>query len=439
MEHGKQKNIEESVLSSGATFNNSFNLSSLPPHDISIVSTKTEQIFPSFSVKGSDLIEFVIPSSNVYYTNLSKTFLYLRLKAVKSDGTALDANSKTSVVNLIHSTLFKSVDVYVNNILISQPTGNYSYAAFINRVINATKADFDTKLICEGYAQSTSNDPLSETNNMYKTLLAKTKTNKIELYSVLNHSLFEIKRLFPPTVTFRIQLRLNSPKFCLLSTAGTATAPFTDLLVVEEAFLDVCRTVANSKITSLHEGILSKNQKIHYPFRDRDVIAFSCPTGNINFVSETLLNKIPSFCLIGLLDSKAYYGQENLDPFSFFHNGLTACNLLINGQKVMHENFKFSVADKFYMKLYRSLFNFQNNEGQQMLISEENFTKNGMFLVPLLFTDDSFKTDRSIINLAADIKVSLQFKEATTKDIICVVYFMFDKLLSLNRDSVFLE
>lgn len=427
------------MMSSGALFNNAFNLTSLPPHDISIVSSKLETVYPTFNVKGSDLIEFVIPPSNVYYTDLSKTFLYLRIKAVDKDGKNLDSQSKTSVINLIHSTLFKTVDVYVNNILVSQPTGNYAYAAFINRVINATQADFDTKLKCEGYAESTSPTVLSETNNMYKTLLAKTKTNKMEFYSNLNHSLFEMRRLFPFGVSFRIQMRLNSAKFCLLSTAGTDTNPFLERILVEESWLDVCRTVPNSKIVSLHESILSKNQKLHFPYRDRDVLAFMCPTGNMTFVSETLLSKVPSFCLIGLLDSKAYYGLESSDPFAFFHKSLVSCNLLVNGQKVMNENFKFSVGESFYMKLYRSLFNFQNSNGQQMLISEESFTKNGLFLVPVLVSDDSFKSDRGIVNMSGDIKISLQFKEATTADLICVVYVLTDKLLSLNRDSVFIE
>lgn len=138
MEHGKQKAAGEHLMSSGATFHSAFILTSLPPHDVSVVSSRQETYSPSFSVKGSDLIDLA------------------------SDGkTNLLPESKTSVINLIHSTLFKTMDVWINNVLISVPTGNYDFTAFINRIINSTQADSETKLVCEGYAQSTSKEPLS--------------------------------------------------------------------------------------------------------------------------------------------------------------------------------------------------------------------------------------------------------------------------------------
>lgn len=439
MEFGKQKLAEERLLSSGATFNSSFNLNTLPPHDISIISSRHDQIFSTFNVKGSELIEFVIPPSNVCYTNLAKTFMYLRLKVVKSDGTDLEPDSPTSIGQLMFSTLFRSVEIFVNDICISNTTGNYAFTSYFHRILNATRADLNTNLICEGYAKSTSSSPIAPDNEMYKTLLAKTRTKYIEFYSVLNHSLFEIRKQFPINTKFTIRLRLNSPKFCLLSTASTDTLPFTHKVSVEQCYLDVCRNVVNSKIQNLHDGILSKNQKIQFPFRERETLSYMIPTGNITHISETLLSKVPSFALICLLESTAYYGKENLSPLSFFHNDLVSCNFLINGERQL-QNVKFSVTDKEYMKLYRSLFNFQNSENQQMLMSMESFIENGSFIIPIHYTDDSFKLDRTVASFPADIKVSLQFKEATKKDYVCLFYFTYDRILSIDRDSnVFLD
>lgn len=439
MEQGRQKDTEDKLLTSGATFNSTFNLQSLPVHDISVISSKIEQVFPSHPIGNSEILEFDIPISQTHYTNLSKSFLYLRLKATQHDGKDLETDTKTSIGNMIFSTLFKNMELYVNNILISSSTNNYAFSSFIHRIITSTQADKETKLKTELYIPSTEPSPLSETNVMYKTLLAKTKTKNIELYSNLNHGLFELKKMLVPGVKVTIRLRMNSPKFCMLSTEGTDALPFLDKIVIQEAFYDVHRCVANSKLMSLHDSILSKNGKIHYPFRERDVIAFQVSKGSITYTSETLLQRIPAFAMIAILKSDAYFGAEHLDPTQFFPHGLQSASLLINGDKMMHQNFKFSVEDGQYVKLYRSLFNFTNSSNQAMNISEEEFTKNGLFLCPLYYTDDSFKDDRACPNVPGNVKVSLQFKSALDDPVTVLFFYMYDRILSLNKDHVFLD
>lgn len=439
MEHGKQREVEQSLSVPGATFNQCFNLTNLLPHDVSIISTKTETCYPCYSIKDSDVIDFIIPASPVYYTILGKTFLYLRLKVVDKDGAAVGATSRVSVGNLIFSSIFKSIEIYLNNVQINQATGNFAYTAFLNRIINSTETDYYTKLVSEGFVLPTLPDPIDPANNMYSKLLEKTNKNKMEFYGVLNHSIFEMKRLLIPNASLRIRLRLNSPKFCLLSPAGTTETPFSNKFVVEEAHLDVSRCVANSKIQHLHESLLSKGSKLHYPFRERQVVAFGEPTGAITHTSECLLKGTPAFAMVGLLDSTAYFGNEAKDCFGFFHNDLVACHLLINGEKVGNPNFKFSVSDGSYIKLYRSLFNITNTENQSMIINENSFTKNGLFLIPVYSTDDSFKQDRSSVSVESDIKVSLEFKSATSKDLVCILYYTYDRVLSIDRSNVYLE
>lgn len=440
MEHHKQKIAEDVLQGAGATYSSSYNLTSLPVHDISSVHSGYQQIFPSYNVQDSDILEFDIPVSNTHYTNLGKSFLYLRLKVKKQDGTVLDTTSATSIGNLIFSSMFKNIEIYINNILCSQSTNNYAYTAFMNRILGSTKVEMDTKLQSELYVPSTNALPMDAENKMYTTLKEKTSGSKsIELYSNINHSLFEIKKYFPPSISIKIRMRIASPKFCLFGTKSTTAVKFTDKLVLEESYLDVYRSVANSKIMSLHESLLGKNGKIFYPFKERDTYSYLVDIGNITHVSQTLLHKVPSFVMIGLVDSDAYYGAENLDPFQFNHFNLVSANLLVNGEKQMHSNFKFSVADSQYIKLYRSLFSFTNAEGNTVNISEDEFTKYGKFLIPLLYSDDSFKTDRCIVGQPGDIKVSLEFSGATTKKIAVIVYFIYDRVLSIDKDSIYLE
>lgn len=441
MEHGKQKHIEEVLQQAGSTYSNAYNLTSLPVHDISTLKSEYHQIYPSYNIKDSgDLLEFDIPVSNTHYTNLAKTFLYLRFKVTKSDGTNLANDSKTSIGNLPFSSIFKNIEIYINNILCSTSTNNYAYTAYINRIINSTNVDKDTKLQCELYVPSTHETPVDDSNKMYSTLKDKTKESKsIELYSTINHSIFEIKKYFPPGVSIKIRMRLQSNNFCLFGAKSTDTVKFTDKLVLQESYLDVFRSIANTRITQLYESLLGKNSRIFYPYKEREVFTYAIDIGNITHVSQTLLHKVPSFCMVGITSADAYYGAPELNPYEFKPYNLISASLLVNGEKQMHPNFKFSVDDKQFIKLYRSLFSFPNAEGSTMNISQDEFTKFGYFLVPLYYTDDSMKQDRKCIGQPADIKVSLEFSKASTVKTMITVYFVYDKLLSLDRDSVYIE
>lgn len=83
MESGKHRVAEDALAGSKATFNNTFNLNSLPVHDVSGLTSKYK------------ILDFNIPASPTHYTNLSKSFLYLRLKVTDSDDKPHAGESKT--------------------------------------------------------------------------------------------------------------------------------------------------------------------------------------------------------------------------------------------------------------------------------------------------------------------------------------------------------
>lgn len=465
MERTAQKNAEEKQLSTSATFNASYNLTSLPVSDISNLSERYETIYPSFPVsESSEVLEFQLPVSSTHYTNLSKSFLYLRVKVVKNDGTELINNSKTAPVNLLFSSLFRSLDIFINNVNLTASDNNYGYTSYFQRMLTSTKTDKETKLQSELFFPSSSSNSISESNNMYKNLLKAAK-NDIEMYSVINHALFEQKRQFPPGINIKLRFRLNSPLFYLItetlrtttsggassgvqsggiaggapSTVTTITTPFTDKCILLETYIDLHRSISNSKIQNHHESLLSRGSKIHYPLKNRNCLSYVIQSGSITHVSETLLNKKPTFACISLIDTKGFNGSENIDPFGFYDCNLISASMLVNGEKNLFSNPKFSVPDKQYMKYYRQLFNIMNKNNETMNISVEDFTTNGMFIIPLHFNDDSFKTDRTTVPEDCTIKVSLTFKEATEKNYSVLFFYCYDQLLSIDKQHVFLE
>ena len=80
-------------------------------------------------------IKFTVSGDSNYYLDLGSSYLYLEVKITKADGTAIDADTAVGPVNLIAHYLFKQVDVYLNDVLISNASNLYHYRAFLETLL----------------------------------------------------------------------------------------------------------------------------------------------------------------------------------------------------------------------------------------------------------------------------------------------------------------
>ena len=85
--------------------------------------------FPIESLANNAPIEFIISPETEHWTDLSKSYLYVKFKIIKADGNNLDADSNVAPVNNFLSRMFSSVYLYLNNKLISSNSNTYPYRA----------------------------------------------------------------------------------------------------------------------------------------------------------------------------------------------------------------------------------------------------------------------------------------------------------------------
>ena len=81
-------------------------------------------------------IEFVVPPHTEYYTDLSQTYLYLKFRVLQANGTNLDGGKKVSVTNNFFHSMFSSIDLYLNNKLVTSNTDTYPYRAYIENLFS---------------------------------------------------------------------------------------------------------------------------------------------------------------------------------------------------------------------------------------------------------------------------------------------------------------
>ena len=81
-------------------------------------------------------IEFVVLPHTEYYTDLSQTYLYLKFRVLQPNGTNLEGGKKVSVTNNFFHSMFSSIDLYLNNKLVTSNTDTYPYRAYIENLFS---------------------------------------------------------------------------------------------------------------------------------------------------------------------------------------------------------------------------------------------------------------------------------------------------------------
>ena len=98
---------------SGECTKTKLDLFSVPPTQVSLEKGLWGDHQPVSSVSDAGPITFVCPGTEDY-TDLSKTLLVVRAKMTKANRNDLDADEKVGIVNNFLHSLFKQVDVFLN-------------------------------------------------------------------------------------------------------------------------------------------------------------------------------------------------------------------------------------------------------------------------------------------------------------------------------------
>ena len=92
-------------------------------------------------------IEFKVSGSGKEFLDLARSYLYLRVKVSKADGSNLDGASKVDFANYPVANLLNQVDVILGSKLISSATNTYAHRSILEVLLN-----YDKELFCKDTA-----------------------------------------------------------------------------------------------------------------------------------------------------------------------------------------------------------------------------------------------------------------------------------------------
>ena len=376
-------------------------------------------------------IEFEITRSNDRYIDLSEIQLFLQVK-FKDVG-----NNNISVSNNILHTLISNVEVKINNTTVSNTSSKYHYKAYIENLLGFNKESKDTFLKCEGWYDDNDFDVLKLTskdnapiNKGYVSRNELIKSDRIvELSGMLHIDISSVDRLLMNNNNVLISLKKNENKVILL---GDATDISKVSIEYSQAFILV-RRVTVSPSLMLSNTMLLEKQPATYPFKRVRVIEIS-GTFNSTICTFTDITSgvMPTRVIVGFVETKAFTGDYNLNPYNFKNFNISSAILKVNSTNVPYSSdLEFNFEKKNYHQAYNTLL-----KGIKYVsngISYSNYPDGNMLMAFNLSPD--LCNEHLSLNKDGKLHMTIKLKEGSSTAITGIFYLEFDNSFQINKSG----
>lgn len=298
------------------------------PKERSIQAIKWINFRPTSQVSNTSAIEFNIPGTSSDYIHLPKSWLKIQCRILRTDGTPVDNTDDVALVNLSMHSLFRQVDVLLNQKPINSNVGlNYPYKSMIDTLVNYSHDVKDSQLQSEGYFKDTAffmDDTQSNAGHVQRKNL--TKHGIVDFQSVLHVDLAQTNRSLLNGIQVQVKLFQHDDAFRLLSANGARYG-----VEIVDAVFKVCHIQLKPSVLVAQDELLQKRDA-QYPVWQSNIKTWSVPQGSFSFsVDDIFHNEVPARLYLAVTSSAGYTGDFSRNPFNFHHYYLNYVELCVDG------------------------------------------------------------------------------------------------------------
>ena len=284
-------------------------LFSRPPVNVAEDRVSWHEIRPSYMSNAEySSINFSIVGNSTQYVKLSDTELYVRIAIQKEDATpynVLDDDNKPLPINkketgtpidfILHS-MWSSVDIKMNNNLVSESGTNYMYKALMEALLTYDENTKKIQLSNEDFTGDSGdftqinpdsppyNHGLKVRHQWFKDFAV------VEFVGPLMADICNQDRLILPGVDIDIKLWPTRDEFQLI----THPLGLRCKLLIDEIYLNVCKVNVSPEVMMGHETALEIADSI-YPFARTDIRTFNIAEGNFGMnIEDIWQGEVPS-------------------------------------------------------------------------------------------------------------------------------------------------
>jgi hypothetical protein len=350
------------------TYGPEVDLFTLPPTSIAVVDPDYQKIFPMNVVKGNTKpIRFRILGSDAFL-DLKDSFVYIKAKILKKDGSQLLATDQIAPGNLFLHTLFRNVSVKFNDKTVSSSNFMYPYKAWLRNQFKISTGTKDCELSKEVYYKDTDPDDCTTSNPGFTQRLALAAGSKqFEMIGKISDDIFEQNRYILNTVTVDITFSRSNPNFCLSGyvTETSQQMESTNVKSRDNEFrIEICdmnfyvkRRTLEAELFNSIQRKFSMGKKTKYPISKIMMRAEHISQGCVTYMNASLFSgKLPNFMCVGIISSDAFDGKLNKSPFNFKSNNMNKLVIIVNGQPVLYNTLECNFKNGKHLLAYNTLF-----------------------------------------------------------------------------------
>lgn len=307
-----------------------------------------DKIYPTsgFEARDGGSLKFMIHGTD-WFLDLSDSFVVMKLKLIGKNSanktpTFTDLkDTKLSVVNNIAHSIFQNIRVKVGNQIITFNDTDYAYKSYLQILLNGNKDAHNRYFRCTGFLKDTAGkmdgmiDGTTVENTENKPLYQRRKdffsgTGATGQFIMKPHTgICFASKLIPPYMDVEFELvRNENPDFYLMHSG--AVGDFR-IQILDAKFLVRKYKVKVALVAGL-ERAMAEGKLLPIKYIDTISNTFSVSKDIFNYHNDTLFQgRIPLRIVIVAVESEAYMGHRNKNPFNFQHFKRTSCRLLKNG------------------------------------------------------------------------------------------------------------
>lgn len=413
----------------GVTTKSELDIFATPPTQTSIESGATLCFRPISTLSDTAPIEFLVTASGDEYIDLAHTTLHIIAKIKKDQATTTTADI-APINNWIHS-LFSQVDVYLNQKCISPPSNNYAYRAYIENLLNYGELAKNSHLTAGLWAEDDAGkfDDTTSNRGYIKRKKIAAGEAEIELYSNLHCDIFNINKFMINGVDLGLKLIKNKNDFHLIGNTPSHVE-------IIEANLFVRKVKINPSILLAHARALCVTSA-KYPINRVEIKTLTIGTGiQSKSIDNIFLGQIPKRCIIGMVDSIAFNGKIDKNPFNFQHFNYNYLALYIDSTQIPAKPLTPDFKKKQYIRSFYTLF-----EGSGIHFSDtgngisyERYPDGNCLAVFDLTTDLSCNESHWNIIKSGTLRAEIRFAEPLTTAVTFIIFAEFDNIIEVDKN-----
>ena len=405
------------------------NLSLFDPAPVDPCVEKTEWIpfAPVGQIGRNAPLEFDIPGNSASYVDLNRTRLRVGLRIVNGEGKALISGDKVCLANLGLQSLFRQVDIELNQRLVTATVGSYyPYKAYLDAILNSEPQDTKGILKNELFEKDSYGDMESDSSKnlgFVKRAKESELSKTVFLEGPIRMDICQQKRPIINGVRIRIKLYQHEDAFRLMADKKTGYK-----VEIVDAALRVCQIKLNPPIVVQHEQTIAQKPVV-YPFWKSDLKAFNIEKGSYNWSADDVYHgNIPSEIKLVLCSASAFSGNYAKNPFNFQNYNLNFAEVMVDGVSMPSQAITPNYANADYREAYWTLVSDEPRYGQ--CIEMQEYPEGYCVYVFRIFG----KVGEEVVppKKGGHTRINLKFSKALEESVTALLYASFPEEIKLD-------